>query len=168
MKARIVWLILCGIWGSTWLFIKLGLADLPPFTFAGIRFRPRLTDSGSLILIRARALAAHPKRMDLDCRRRLAAIHSELRPGFLGRATYLLGSGCRPAIDLSAFGLVIAHFYLPQERMTTVEGRRRAAGDFRRRGDLFRSIDYCRFDGAAGQHRARAERCSSVPMEMFW
>src|SRR5215212_10887524 len=38
MKARIVWLILCGIWGSTWLFIKLGLADLPPFTFAGVRF----------------------------------------------------------------------------------------------------------------------------------
>src|SRR6266478_1769721 len=37
MKARIVWLILCCIWGSTWLFIKLGLADLPPITFAGIR-----------------------------------------------------------------------------------------------------------------------------------
>ncbi len=38
MKARLVWLILCGIWGSTWLFIKLGLEDLPPFTFAAIRF----------------------------------------------------------------------------------------------------------------------------------
>ena len=38
MKARLVWLLLCGIWGSTWLFIKLGLEDLPPFTFAGIRF----------------------------------------------------------------------------------------------------------------------------------
>src|SRR5882672_10835426 len=38
MKARVVWLILCCIWGSTWLFIKLGLADLPPITFAGIRF----------------------------------------------------------------------------------------------------------------------------------
>ncbi|HEU4768738.1 MAG TPA: EamA family transporter, partial [Pyrinomonadaceae bacterium] len=38
MKARLVWLLLCGIWGSTWLFIKLGLEDLPPVTFAGIRF----------------------------------------------------------------------------------------------------------------------------------
>ena len=38
MKARLVWLVLCGIWGSTWLFIKLGLEDLPPITFAGIRF----------------------------------------------------------------------------------------------------------------------------------
>src|ERR1051326_2556270 len=34
----IVWLILCCIWGSTWLFIKLGLRDLPPISFAGIRF----------------------------------------------------------------------------------------------------------------------------------
>src|SRR5918994_2303603 len=38
MKARLVWLVLCVIWGSTWLFIKLGLTDLPPLTFAGIRF----------------------------------------------------------------------------------------------------------------------------------
>ena len=38
MKARLVWLILCCIWGSTWLFIKIGLEDLPPLTFAGIRF----------------------------------------------------------------------------------------------------------------------------------
>jgi drug/metabolite transporter (DMT)-like permease len=26
------------MWSSTWLFIKLGLADLPPLSFAGIRF----------------------------------------------------------------------------------------------------------------------------------
>ena len=32
------WLVLCLIWGSTWLFIKLGLADLPPVSFAGLRF----------------------------------------------------------------------------------------------------------------------------------
>jgi drug/metabolite transporter (DMT)-like permease len=52
MKARIVWLILCGIWGSTWLFIKLGLADLPPFTFAGIRFVIASTILFALIAIR--------------------------------------------------------------------------------------------------------------------
>lgn len=27
----------CLLWGSTWLFIKLGLRDLPPLTFAGAR-----------------------------------------------------------------------------------------------------------------------------------
>jgi drug/metabolite transporter (DMT)-like permease len=29
---------LCLIWGSTWLVIKSGLRDLPPFTSAGVRF----------------------------------------------------------------------------------------------------------------------------------
>ena len=33
--ATLVWLSLCGIWGSTWLGIKVGLRDLPPITFAG-------------------------------------------------------------------------------------------------------------------------------------
>lgn len=30
--------VLCLIWGSTWLVIKGGLRDLPPFTSAGVRF----------------------------------------------------------------------------------------------------------------------------------
>jgi hypothetical protein len=34
----LVWLVLATVWGSTWLFIKIGLADLPPLTFTGIRF----------------------------------------------------------------------------------------------------------------------------------
>ena len=38
MKARAVFLLLCCIWGSTWMFIKLGLRDLPPLSFAAIRF----------------------------------------------------------------------------------------------------------------------------------
>lgn len=34
----LVWLILCLIWGTTWIFIKIGLEDLPPITFAAARF----------------------------------------------------------------------------------------------------------------------------------
>jgi len=52
MKVRIVWLILCCIWGSTWLFIKIGLNDLPPFTFAGFRFVLASLILGSLVLLR--------------------------------------------------------------------------------------------------------------------
>jgi len=53
MRARLVWLVLCGIWGSTWLFIKVGLADLPPLTFAGIRFVIALTILFLIIRIRS-------------------------------------------------------------------------------------------------------------------
>lgn len=38
MKTLIIWLLLCVIWGTTWIFIKIGLADLPPISFAAIRF----------------------------------------------------------------------------------------------------------------------------------
>lgn len=32
------WLLLSVIWGTTWLAVRIGLSDLPPMTFAGIRF----------------------------------------------------------------------------------------------------------------------------------
>lgn len=32
-----VYVFCCAVWGSTWLVIKVGLRDLPPFTFAGMR-----------------------------------------------------------------------------------------------------------------------------------
>lgn len=38
MKPLLVWLLLCIVWGTTWIFIKLGLDDLPPISFAAIRF----------------------------------------------------------------------------------------------------------------------------------
>jgi drug/metabolite transporter (DMT)-like permease len=34
----LVWLVLCLIWGTTWFFIKIGLDDLPPISFAYARF----------------------------------------------------------------------------------------------------------------------------------
>src|SRR5947209_7327417 len=59
----IVWLILSLIWGSTWLFIKLGLEDLPPFTFAGIRFV-----IAALILLIIVAVRLHKQRLPRDWR----------------------------------------------------------------------------------------------------
>src|SRR5437763_11731794 len=32
------WLSLCLVWSSTWLAIKIGLRDLPPISYVGIRF----------------------------------------------------------------------------------------------------------------------------------
>jgi len=37
-SVALVFSLLCFIWGSTWLGIKIGLEFLPPFLFAGIRF----------------------------------------------------------------------------------------------------------------------------------
>ena len=37
-RLSIGFILLCLIWSSTWLFIKLGLETMPPFFSAGIRF----------------------------------------------------------------------------------------------------------------------------------
>src|SRR2546430_14379563 len=34
----VAWLKLCVVWSSTWLVIKIGLRDLPPISYAAIRF----------------------------------------------------------------------------------------------------------------------------------
>src|SRR5215210_3327904 len=36
MRVVLVWILTCLIWGTIWLFIKVGLGDLPPFSFAGL------------------------------------------------------------------------------------------------------------------------------------
>jgi drug/metabolite transporter (DMT)-like permease len=37
-KALIAYLLVCVVWGSTYLVIRIGVAELPPFLFAGLRF----------------------------------------------------------------------------------------------------------------------------------
>ncbi len=51
-KALIAYLIVCVFWGSTYLAIKVGVTELPPFLFAGLRFLV----AGLILLILARAL----------------------------------------------------------------------------------------------------------------
>jgi drug/metabolite transporter (DMT)-like permease len=118
MKARLVWLILCGIWGSTWLFIKLGLADLPPFTFAGIRFV--IACAILLALIGIRRLPIPRTRADWI----LLAITGILSFGFnyglvfWGEQYVSSGLAALLQATIPAFGLVFAHFHLPGERLS--------------------------------------------------
>src|SRR5436190_1744545 len=118
MKARIVWLILCGIWGSTWLFIKLGLADLPPLTFAGIRFL-----FASLILlglILARGVRWPRQRRDWLVIAVVGFLQFSLNYGLVFWGEQRISSGLAAVLQSTfpAFGLVIAHFYLPDEPIT--------------------------------------------------
>jgi drug/metabolite transporter (DMT)-like permease len=118
MKARVVWLILCGIWGSTWLFIKLGLADLPPLTFAGIRF---VFASAILsLLILARGVRWPRKRNEWLVIAIVGLLQFSLNYGLVFWGEQRIPSGLAAVLQSTfpAFGLVIAHFYLPEERMT--------------------------------------------------
>jgi drug/metabolite transporter (DMT)-like permease len=118
MKARLVWLILCGIWGSTWLFIKLGLADLPPFTFAGIRFVIACLILFSIIRIRGIQLPR--ARADWILLAVTGILSFGLNYGLLFWGEQYISSGLAALLQatIPAFGLVFAHFHLPGERLS--------------------------------------------------
>ena len=121
MKARLVWLILCGIWGSTWLFIKLGLADLPPFTFAGIRFVISCAILFPFVLLRRPPLPQG--RRDWLLLVFTGFLSFSLNYGLVFWAEQHISSGLAAVLQstMPAFGLVLAHFHLPGERMTWVK-----------------------------------------------
>jgi drug/metabolite transporter (DMT)-like permease len=118
MKARLVWLLLCGIWGSTWLFIKLGLEDLPPLTFAGIRF----VISCAIIysIIRIRGLELPRARADWLLLAVTGILSFGLNYGLVFWGEQHISSGLAALLQatLPAFGLVFAHFHLPGERLS--------------------------------------------------
>src|SRR3954453_371344 len=118
MKARLVWLILCCIWGSTWLFIKLGLADLPPLTFAGIRFVIACVILFSLI--RLRHIQLPRVRGDWILLATTGILSFSLNYGLVFWGEQYISSGLAALLQstLPAFGLIVAHFYLRSEPMT--------------------------------------------------
>ena len=118
MKARIVWLILCCIWGSTWLFIKIGLTALPPFTFAGIRFL--LAALILALLVTARRARWPRTGREWALIAVVGVLQFALNYGLVFWGEQHISSGLAAVLQATfpAFGLVIAHLYLPQERMT--------------------------------------------------
>jgi drug/metabolite transporter (DMT)-like permease len=114
----IVWLALCLIWGSTWLFIKLGLRDLPPFTFAGIRFLLASAILWAIVIARRRPL---PKTgSDWLKLAWMGSITFALNYGLIFWGEQHISSGLAAVLQamIPAFGLIFAHFYLPNERLT--------------------------------------------------
>lgn len=118
MKARFVWLVLCGIWGSTWLFIKLGLQDLPPLTFAGIRFVIACTIL--FVFIRIRGLHLPTTRSDWGFLAVTGILSFGLNYGLVFWGEQYISSGLAAVLQstLPAFGIVFAHLHLPGERLS--------------------------------------------------
>src|SRR5262245_10686721 len=118
MKARLVWLVLCLIWGSTWLFIKIGLNDLPPLTFAGIRFVVATLILCAIIWLRQISLPTSSADWGLLIVTGILSFSLNYGLIFWGEQYVSSGLAALLQATIPVFGLVIAHFYLPTERMT--------------------------------------------------
>lgn len=114
MKNAIVWWVTCLIWSSVWLFIKMGVNDLPPVSFAGMRLLIALAVLLPLTIIR-RAVLPGPR----DCV--LIAATGLLLLGFNYAATFwgaqYVSSGLTAVLQAAtpAFGLGFGHYLLPDE-----------------------------------------------------
>ena len=121
MRARLVWLLLCGIWGSTWLFIKVGLNDLPPLSFAAIRFVVASSILWVIVLLRRVPL---PRRQsDWLLLAGTGVLGFTINYGLIFWGEQYISSGLAALLQstIPAFGLLLAHLHLPAERMTPVK-----------------------------------------------
>jgi drug/metabolite transporter (DMT)-like permease len=114
----LVWLVLALIWGSTWLFIKLGLEDLPPFTFAGIRFVIAVIILLTVVAIRRSPLPRDWRDWALIAGTGVLAFAINYGLLFWGEQRTSSGLAAILQTIIPVFGLVLAHLHLPQERIT--------------------------------------------------
>jgi len=110
--------VLCAIWGSTWAFIKIGLRDLPPITFAGIRFIIAV----SVLLVIAYLRRARLPRTGAEWRviAITGILQFALNYGLIFWGEMYISSGLAALLQatIPLFGLLIAHRLLPGEPLT--------------------------------------------------
>lgn len=121
MKARLVWLVLCGIWGSTWLFIKIGLEDLPPLSFAAIRFVIAAAILWVIVLFRRLTVPRSGKELILLAGTGILGFTVNYGLIFWGEQYISSGLAALLQSTIPAFGLLFAHLHLPAERMTPIK-----------------------------------------------
>ena len=116
--AFIVWLCLCAIWGSTWLAIKLGLRDLPPLTFAGIRFAAAAVILFGIIWMKRARLPNTAGEWRLLAYTGGLTITLNYALVFWGEQYITSGLAAVLSAMVPLFGLPMAHRYLSTERLT--------------------------------------------------
>ncbi|MBK9215732.1 MAG: EamA family transporter [Chloracidobacterium sp.] len=113
-----VWLILALIWSTTWIFIKIGLNDLPPIAFSSARF---------LISVVVLFVVIRTQRIQLPktaAEWRLIALTGILQFGVNYSMVFwseqYISSGLAAVLQatITVFGLVLAWIFLPDERIT--------------------------------------------------
>jgi drug/metabolite transporter (DMT)-like permease len=118
MKVLLVWVVTCLIWSTVWLFIKLGLHDLPPVSFAGIRLVIAVAVLLPFVLIRRTPLPQSPRERMLVAVTGLLLLG--LNYGLVFWGAQFITSGLTAVLQAAtpAFTLAFAHYLLPNERFT--------------------------------------------------
>jgi drug/metabolite transporter (DMT)-like permease len=121
LSALLVWMLTCGIWSTVWLFIKLGVTDLPPVTFAAYRLLTALIVLAPIAIARRVLLPRAPRDWLLIAGTGLLVLGANYALVFWG--IQYVSSGLTAVLQAltPAFGMVFAHLLLPDERITRVK-----------------------------------------------
>lgn len=117
----LIWLVLCLIWGTTWIFIKIGLEDLPPISFASIRFILALFILAAIILIKRIPLPATKK--DWKLLGITGFLQFSVNYSLVFWSEQFITSGLAAVLQamITIFGLALAWVHLPSERITKLK-----------------------------------------------
>jgi drug/metabolite transporter (DMT)-like permease len=108
---------LCVVWSSTWLAIKVGLRDLPPISYAGIRFLIAIVVLLAVSAGRVRLLPV--RRSDYALLGLTGVLMFGVNYGLLFWGELHVSSGLAAVLQatIPMFGMVFAHWMLPAEPM---------------------------------------------------
>src|SRR5206468_2895843 len=111
----VAWLTLCVVWSSTWLVIMIGLRDLPPISYAGIRFLIAIV---VLFAVSVGRVGLLPQRWsDYLLLAFTGVLMFALNYGLLFWGELHVSSGLAAVLQatIPMFGIVFAHLMLPEE-----------------------------------------------------
>ena len=117
----IAWLILCLIWGTTWFFIKIGLEDLPPISFAAARFILAVLILAFVIFLQKIPLPKTSREWKLIAL--TGVLQFSINYSLVFWSEQYISSGLAAVLQamITVFGLALAWFHLPNERITRLK-----------------------------------------------
>src|SRR5712692_6792011 len=109
--------VLCVVWSSTWLAIKVGLRDLPPISFVAIRFVIAVAVLMAVSIGHVRLLPR--QRSDYVLLAVTGVLMFALNYGLLFWGELHVSSGLAAVLQatIPIFGMTFAHWMLPDEPM---------------------------------------------------
>jgi drug/metabolite transporter (DMT)-like permease len=121
LSAVVVWVLTCLIWSTVWLFIKVGVSDLPPVTFAAYRLLIALLVLVPIALAKRIPLPRDPRDWRLVAGSGVLLLGANYAVVYWGMQ--FVSSGLTAVLQAltPAFGMVFAHLLLPDERVTRVK-----------------------------------------------
>jgi drug/metabolite transporter (DMT)-like permease len=124
----LIWLATCLIWSTVWLFIKLGVRDIPPATFAVFRMSVALAVLAPVTLARRNPLPRHVRDWQLIAGTGIVLLG--VNYGLLNWGIQFISSGLAAVLQAMTpvFGFVFAHLLLHDEKMTPAKAAALALG----------------------------------------